>query len=116
LHNQSPAEIHLEILYTLNSEDQAILAVYLEEMKDSDNVGATPAEACKKPSHRTVNAVSLPVVRGDHFISATIKWPGSAGTGFLAAGANLWKNVDGRPGYLIKAFGLFPIVCYPFGP
>ena len=103
---QSP-DIQLGLIYVLNSADRAFLGMRLVE---------GTAEDCKGKYTRTNGATNLPVVRGEHFASVSIKWLGGSGTGFLTVGATFWKDVDGHIGEQIAALGFFPEVCYPFGP
>lgn len=102
-----PAEIQLELTYVLSSADRAFLAVYAEEFKGA-------ATGCNG-GHRTNGAVTIPVVRGEHYASVKIPWRGSSESGFVSVGANFWKNADGHEAGLLKSFGLFPEICYPFG-
>jgi hypothetical protein len=102
-----PAQIQLELTYALNSADQAFLGVYAEEF-----VGAT--SGCTG-GHHTNGGVTIPVVRGEHQVSLMVPWRGSSNSGYVAVGANLWKNVDGHTSETLKKFGLFPDLCFPFG-
>jgi hypothetical protein len=103
------SDIELDLTYVLSSADQAFLTVYLEELEGT-------AGGCYGQDHHTNGGADLRAVRGEHFASVKIHWPGTLASGFLTVGANFWKDVDGHVGNIIKALGLFPEVCYPFGP
>jgi hypothetical protein len=83
--------------------------MYLVETKGA-------ADGCDRGDAHTNGGTDLPVVRGEHFASVSIKWPGAPGTGFITVGANFWKDVEGHMGDQIAALGHFPEICYPFGP
>ena len=103
------ADIELDLTYVLGSADRAFLSVYLEEFQSA-------AGGCVGPDHRTNGGTDLQAVRGEHYVTLKVHWPGGSGSGFLAVGANLWKDLDGHAGDRIAEFGLFPELCYPFGP
>ena len=102
------ANVELDLIYVLSSEDRAFLTVYLEEFEST-------AGGCVGGIHQTNGATSLQAIRGEHYATLKVNWPGRLGNGFLAVGANFWKDVDEHPGDQIVAFGLFPELCYRFG-
>jgi TIR domain len=107
LAGDQPAQIQLELTYVLHSADQAFLAVYAEEFRGSSN-------GCDGP-HQTNGGATIPIIRGEHFASIKIPWPGSSYSGFLGVGANFWKSVDGHEAGILKSFGFFSDICYRFG-
>jgi hypothetical protein len=103
------ADIELDMVYVLGSADRAFLMVYAEEFDGT-------AGGCVGQNHQTNGATQWQAVRGEHYVTLKVHWPGRSGSGFLAVGASLWKDVDGHPTDEIAAFGLFPDICYRFGP
>jgi hypothetical protein len=93
------AQIQFELTYVLESADQAFLGLYAEEFRGASG-------GCNGP-HRTNGGTSFPIVRGEHYASVKVPWPGSSDSGFLGVGANFFKSVDGREAEILKSFGLF---------
>ena len=102
-------DIQLDLIYVLGSADRAFLSVYAEEFDST-------AGGCVGQDHRTNGGTDLQVVRGEHYVTLKVRWLGRSGSGFLAVGANLSKDVDGHIGDSIAVFGFFPDICYRFGP
>jgi hypothetical protein len=102
-----PTDIQLDLDYSLFSADRAILAVYLEQFPQA-------AGGCNGTEHQTNGGTNLPVARGEHIVSVTVRWPGAPGAGFLAVGASFWRDVDGQAVGPPTQLGLFADVCYSF--
>jgi hypothetical protein len=102
-----PTDIQLDLDYSLFSADRAILALYLEQFPQA-------AAGCNGTEHQTNGAANLPVARGEHIVSVTVRWPGAPGAGFLAVGASFWRDVDGQAVGPRTQLGLFADVCYSF--
>jgi hypothetical protein len=86
-------------------------SLHFMSMKFDDN-----PDACYGREGRTNGGSELQAIRGEHFASVKIHWPGNSRKGFLVVGANFWQDIEGHTGNLIRQLGHFPEVCYSFGP
>jgi hypothetical protein len=116
LRDGQAVQFTVKLHYALRSVDQAILAVYAERY-------TSDVPSCKSSVHHTEGGTEVPIRRGEGDLTVRFPWhedtgPRSrvpAGAAFLAIGANLWPDENGRTGIpMMQAFGTS--FCRPVNP
>ena len=113
-----PVEFRLDVEYTLESTNSAIMSISVAQIPSS-------AGGCGSNSAgELVTAVDIPISRGTHRQTAFIQWPGDTGvdtngrvygSGWVAFVPMFWVNVNVN-GHRGERFRMFPRVwCYSFG-
>jgi len=107
-------KIAVTLDYVLSSADRASLAVFAEEYPEA-------AGGCRGDVHMTDGGSQYAIRRGKGTATIVVIWPGNPTgdpmpvypKGYVTIGAN-FNTPDGSSS--IRDLGLFPQICYHFGP
>lgn len=107
MHHGERLEFKVEVRYSLQSRDKAILQVYAERYASG------PRQCDQAALHQTEGGTTVVLRRGSGSVRVKFRWREGSGPdakvppgGSLAIGMNLWQEENGKPVKpMFRAFG-----------